>query len=201
MTVRHEDDNQRELWIFVDHWVPEHGSPSYLSGVVNTQQINMMCLCITFCVCQINHPEHFLYYSLLSDHWGRDCRVLRVSRSELNTAAASHQVAFSSSFNVSPTSCCQTRPVSAGWRQRDCSCSLFPFRVDLGIRQVYSFTYLASSGGRAGRLVIGRSPVQIPGSPSCLSKCPLARCWTPNNSRHHQCVNPMWVHSPLSPFK
>lgn len=50
MTVRPDDDNQQELWIFVDHWVPEHGSPAYLSGVVNMQEINIMCLCITFCV-------------------------------------------------------------------------------------------------------------------------------------------------------
>lgn len=136
MTVRPDDDNQQELWIFVDHWVPEHGSPAYLSGVVNMQEINIMCLCITSCVCQINHPEYRLYN-----------QILRVSRSELNTAAAaSHPVTFSSSFNfllccrglfrdelttqgsqdlcepvvqvyvthVGPTSCSQTRPVSAG---------------------------------------------------------------------------------------
>ena len=34
---------------------------------------------------------------------------------------------------------------------------------------------------RAGRLVIG-SVVQIPAPPSCMSKCPWARYWTPNCS-------------------
>ena len=37
-----------------------------------------------------------------------------------------------------------------------------------------------SSGGRAGRVVIGGFQVQIPAPPTCMYKCPWARHWTPN---------------------
>ena len=42
--------------------------------------------------------------------------------------------------------------------------------------------YSWSSRGGAGCLVIERALVRIPGSPSCMSKCPWARYWTPNCS-------------------